>query len=743
MKTKKLIFIFFLIFQVSIGKSQPFIESEFNGFPDLKGGSSISVGDYNNDGLLDIALTGYNGTSIIAQIYENLGNGNFIKSADLYGLNSGDIEWADFNGDNYLDIINIGRDWINSGNEKSIIYLNNTKGQFLEKGPNGITGMDSGSLNIADIDNDGDLDIIITGITQGTAVTDIYLNNGDGTFIKKNNSIEGSLGHSDISDYDNDGDFDLIQNMLEPNLAVSKVYNNDGKGNFNENTEIKLDTIPTYGDMYVKWIDYDNDADMDINISGIDDVDKKIIELLYENKGNGNFAKPFSIQTNKIGGSEPAWGDYDNDGLNDLFIAGIDSTRFVNLSNPPKTVLYRKFENDKYEAIKIDLPSSKQNKCGDFDNDLDLDIIRTSGGDSLNISHFTRICLNQTTNINTKPNAPDTLNVSMINNTITLSWNKGNDIQTPQSGLTYNLFLYNNSSNYFSLSPMADTASGFRRIVKVGNATVDTTWSFNNIPYGDYTCGVQTIDGSYVGSNFIKNEFIWGIVGDSNICSGVISQYHSTPNSTSYLWGIEGGSIIGRIDTNIIIVKWEIPGSHSINLISDVGSFSLNVQITDNSKPIVSIENDSLTTNRGSIFQWYCNGIPVKDSIGGTNKTLKPQSLGYYCVNVYNGEGCYSYSDSILIDTLPSNIFSYNKDNQISIFPNPANNYITIQSSHLLEQPEILIYDCFGREVSFIKKQDLGSSIEFNLDVSFLQQGIYFLLLKSQTYYGIGKIIIK
>jgi hypothetical protein len=261
------------------GNSQLFLESDFNGFP-IVSSSSIAVGDYNNDGFIDIAVMGYNGTTTITQVYKNNGDGTFTKTADLKGLNNGNIVWADINGDNALDLIVTGIDQLNSGNEYTIIYINKGINGFEELKTNDLTGVYTGSLNLADIDHNGVLDIIITGITNSSPKFYYYVNESNGRFANKNQELMSTLGSCDVSDYNNDGNFDLILTMMGDVLANTKIYNYDSTGNFMENRNIKIDSVATYSHMYAKWIDFNNDGYTDILMSGVGDYDKKIIEKI-------------------------------------------------------------------------------------------------------------------------------------------------------------------------------------------------------------------------------------------------------------------------------------------------------------------------------------------------------------------------------------------------------------------------------------------------------------------------------
>jgi hypothetical protein len=131
--------------------------------------SSIDWGDYNNDGNLDFAIAGYFKEQYdqhsITYIYRNNGNSTFTKiNANMTGLNYGSVTWGDYNCDGYLDLLVSGHiDMSDSSlDARTELYANNGNDNFLLLAEN-FSGVCFGNSQWGDYDNDGDMDIALVG----------------------------------------------------------------------------------------------------------------------------------------------------------------------------------------------------------------------------------------------------------------------------------------------------------------------------------------------------------------------------------------------------------------------------------------------------------------------------------------------------------------------------------------------------------------------------------------------------
>jgi hypothetical protein len=442
--------------------------------------SSVDWGDYDNDGDLDILLTGNsNCCGPISRIYRNNGGGSFSDiGAGLVGVYYSSAVWGDYDNDGDLDILLTG--YANCCGPISRIYRNNGGGSFSDIGA-GLVGVYYSTAVWGDYDNDGDLDILLTG--SGSGYSRIYRNDGGGSFSDIGGSLPGvSQGSAVWGDYDNDGDLDI----LLTGSGYARVYRNNGGGTF---ADIGA-SLPGVSYSSAVWGDYDNDGDLDILLTGAGPISR-----VFRNNG-GSFSD-IGASLEGVYYSSAAWGDYDNDGDLDILISGY-SSNFAQISR-----VYRN-QGGSFSDISAALDGLYQGSAawGDYDGDGDLDLLATG----LSGSGLSRLYRNNVPGTaNTPPTAPTALQVAVVGTTATLSWNPAIDAQTPSAGLTYNLRIGTSPGGSQIMAPMADGSTGYRRVVRLGSADNDTHWSFSlsGVPVtSTLYFSVQALDASFAGSPF-------------------------------------------------------------------------------------------------------------------------------------------------------------------------------------------------------------------------------------------------
>ncbi len=244
-------------------------------------GGALAFEDIDSDGDQDVLITGTTnstGTVRIAKLYTNNGTGTFteVVGTPFDGVYVSKVSFEDI--DNDKDVLIIGRN--NSNTPIAKMYINDGTGSFTEQLGTIFTGVFRGSINFADVDGDNDNDLLITGKTNtNSALTKLYINDGIGNFSDISQATLDSASNSSgtaFSDIDNDGDQDvLITGVNNLNQSISKIYTNDGMGIFSEIAGLSLVNYIQFG--AVAFADIDGDNYLDLLITGSEEA------ILYKN----------------------------------------------------------------------------------------------------------------------------------------------------------------------------------------------------------------------------------------------------------------------------------------------------------------------------------------------------------------------------------------------------------------------------------------------------------------------------
>ena len=287
--------------------------------------SCANWGDYNNDGYQDLLITGTDGGSqysdAMTKLYQNDSGHNLVDIIN-HGLpqNSGKFDWGDYDNDGDLDIALSGTSYDNSTetSEEITKIFNYESGSFTSVADLGNFNDGSVSSNVAwgDYDNDGDLDLLITGKriagTKSVPITKLFTNNS-GNFIESGIQLYGVFdATTSWGDYDKDGDLDIIMSGLDENSdPITKILKNESGQSF---TDVNTGLPNVNGT--AKWGDYDNDGDLDILLTGQ-------VEVVYRNDGNDTFTNVhvyLDAGMIDIPTSNGSWGDSNNDGCLDIML---------------------------------------------------------------------------------------------------------------------------------------------------------------------------------------------------------------------------------------------------------------------------------------------------------------------------------------------------------------------------------------------------------------------------------------
>ena len=374
---------------------------------------SAAWADINGDGWVDLFVVGSRNSVIESRWsarFINQRNGTFAvwnwfpdEIAGWHGCS-----WGDYDNDGDLDLFLARRSGfsrlfqnLGGGNFRLVtttIYWESGPGEgWFEERPWGIEG-DTAGVAWGDFDGDGYLDLFLTNLS---GPSQLWRNSKDGLLVPVNSAVSQIVGSDGCAwgDYDNDGDQDLF-------VAVNFNRNNALFRN-DQGTLVQITTgdVVNNGGYSVgcAWGDYDNDGHLDLYVAN-----RLGPNFLYRNNGDGSFTRVLNgPQVEDVADSNGCtWADFDNDGDLDLFVANFSSS-----FEDPMLHVYRNQGNGTFERFTQNSGFTYGGMgsavvLDDYDNDGFLDLFvsqeRNFDGDSIlcrnsgNANHWLRIRLQPT-----------------------------------------------------------------------------------------------------------------------------------------------------------------------------------------------------------------------------------------------------------------------------------------------------------------------------------------------------------
>lgn len=472
--------------------------------------SAISWGDFDRDGDQDLAIMGKSLSSgNVTSIYRN-DNGVFVDiNQNLSKLRNGDLQWVDINKDGFLDLMVSGIGVENSVTvRKTVLYMNNQGTSFSATSNINVVGLSYTKLAFGDLDNDGDLDLAIIG-----------KNDSDQPLFYLYEKVDNQLKYQLISDFypvmiwdmssiiDGDlkvGDFDLDgdNDILFKNGYVRNSYNETGN----------FDFALGFNDLRYEVSKLFNDQN-GLTIMGLGSY------IGNPHFGSSIFLSFSPVTTARKNGAIAA-GDFNNDGLTDILISG------ENASATGESQLYYQKSNGGFELSDIALAALRNSTADwvDYDVDGDLDLIMT--GIHATNGQTTVLYKNDTgIKHNHAPGTPTNLTVTDLGNGfVKFSWDKPTDDYSTFFG--YNIRLGTTPGGSELTNTQSNLQTGSRLITAV--PPIYTNSYTTQLNPGKYYWSVQAIDQGFQGSPFANEQtytlqYEWKLINQRGIVNRTIS----------------------------------------------------------------------------------------------------------------------------------------------------------------------------------------------------------------------------
>ncbi|MBR1804475.1 MAG: VCBS repeat-containing protein [Muribaculaceae bacterium] len=201
----------------------------FNGLTGGKAHNWASAGDYDHDGYIDLALAGFDDVTRmdtehpeeavrVVRLYRNVEGQRFelvenpLGSGQFHGLTDGSVVLCDLDGDGWLDLFTTG--YGATRNAEAYIYWNNGNGTFTEGEPLPVRPTTDASSAVADLNNDGLPDLVLTGVYSDTGQKLFFVcrNDGNRQFSQVSvDNLEGvDGGQLAFGDVNHDGLADIL-----------------------------------------------------------------------------------------------------------------------------------------------------------------------------------------------------------------------------------------------------------------------------------------------------------------------------------------------------------------------------------------------------------------------------------------------------------------------------------------------------------------------------------------------------
>jgi hypothetical protein len=740
---------------------------------------AVTTSDFNNDGIIDVAAANWGADRIEVRLGNN--TGTFVTSADLSSAPV-DIEVGDVNNDGNKDIVSSYYYAINNV-YKLETFLGAGDGTFGAA----ITTTTSATDNIAlvDINNDGNLDLAqILYVPSNRLV--FRLGNGTGNFAAPSNIITG-IGYLPCFDnFNGDGFIDFV--AAGPGVSVTK-YHGNGTGTFTVAGTYNASSLNT---TLIKSADLDADGIKDLVVLGVGGT-RTLTRLL--GTSTGSYSAPATITSGNINGSSFEVKDLNGDTYPDVACTFYGSTSSINLfynngttfgvtQIPETTTNAQMFTGtiaDLNNDGKLDLISVYDNVV----NASKLNIFIQQAIPTLSITSLNPIiCAGSTTSLVASTNGAH--NIFLNGTGIGIGTATSNI--TPTTTTTYTFAAWGGPSSVdgtcpfitdvvFTQSVVANTltiavtptaivsCSGSSATLTASGAstyswsTAQTGSTATIIPVNSSsvysvtgTDGAGCVSTQTIGVSYIGNNPTFSLTAsNTTVCSGgFVSLSPNNSNASSYLWS-NGATGFNTIVNPTVTTTYSLTG-YSGGVCSTTKTITINVA----PDPTVTVTSSAPTLCAGQSVTITITGTAPTSFTGNVNNTSPaipggaPSLSGFYVITptvstyqqiLVNQSGTCTktfYYNQVVVDCGPVGINEIDANNTLSIYPNPANDFITISLvAESAEATTIYIINALGE----IVLTEQATSSNTTLNTSNLTNGIYFVKIESKNSSAIKKFI--
>jgi hypothetical protein len=611
----------------------------------------------------------------------------FNKTAvdeEIAGLEA--IELMDLDSDGDLDLIFGGGDA--TGNSQNRVQVGwNNNGSFLAEDLD-LGDFDAFSFNGSDFDQDGDIDVLVSGIpSQLDPVTKLLINNGNGTFTTTNINVIGvKNGFINWVDVNGDGYDDIYVSGTVDNSSrvhVNQLLINDRQGSFHEKVNHGLPAIFDSGG--VAWAYINEDSFIDIVVSGMRNpviIFSENVSSVYFGNGDGTFrfsqelippgyltavgifssvtpadldkdgdidvvltswGGPTVIYWNEKGQFTPdtlnkfrvhfsgtsAVGDIDADGDHDLIISGYTFPLYTTFADVYLNDGTGNFTIANYPVY----AGAGFFKPGDIDGDGDTDLIEGNGDASINV------LINMSVPVNASPTPPVILSIDQSVNNIEVTFQASDDM-TAAASLTTNFYL-KDPEGHFLYNGISDRTTGYLMVPAAATRRLGNKIELKDLKQGAYEIGIQSIDAGLKASTFTVQSFEVvmmppALASDTSACEQTSITVELEGNNIRWFKdegltvpaGTGNSLSIHVADTDTTLYAIQLYGTEK------GPALPVTVKVYANPTGTIAKTSTGLRAPEGTEYKWYRNDVLVE---AAAQRDLTTDIQGRYKVLVTNG----------------------------------------------------------------------------------------------------------
>ncbi|MEM7655719.1 MAG: FG-GAP-like repeat-containing protein [Bacteroidota bacterium] len=505
----------------------------------------MAFGDFRNNGSLDLIAVGESNTNPYETVlyqYDPATDKFSVSpfTSSFIDVREGSVDWGDFNNDGDADVLITG---LSAAGRVGRIYENN--GASFQSGgfynlPGG--GVSNGHAAFGDFNNDGFDDIFITGTDiSGSESSRFLRNNGNETYTDLGNLGVEELTNSwaDWGDINNDGYLDLAVIGYNGSNARTRIYLNQQDETFltyagTPFTNVQNGTI--------EFGDFNSDGFLDLGYTGTNAAETQRITEIWRNNGDLTFSGAGDILDGAGYGSLD-WADYDDDGYQDLIITGQNGPN----SSDRVIRLYRYdagLDALVYEIIGSSVFAGVNNGSdaawADVDQDGKLDLMIAGEQDgTANGGTFLFYQNINTLRPNITPGPPSKLAEVIQGYEVLLGWDAPSNVEDSiLAGISYNVYVGTSPGAVDRRSPNAVLGTGARKLVARGVVSDTTSFRLLNLPPGKYYWSVQAIDADFEPSIFaVEDSFEYLPPTFQDVTNQAFSGFPDGISEGSMEWG--------------------------------------------------------------------------------------------------------------------------------------------------------------------------------------------------------------